>query len=231
MQLKLNLKFIIAFISLRFVMHELHELVHTSVGRMICGCWGLRDFNTWQLCDDCIEKHPVALLSTFAGPLFTFAMLWIGASFLKTGNTNQKKAFGFAFIFANNPFARIFTAVMGSGDEVYGLKIALHNHAIAWVTGLLVVLLCTVFPLYKAFKAIGNKKRTGYFMLFLFAPMLLDMIIVFGLMNTLLKKEILSNYWILGSPILVTLFTAIVAITFICTRKHIYTLTDQVALA
>jgi len=226
MRLKLNIKFIIAFVSLRFVMHELHELVHTAVGRLICGCWGQRDFNSWQLCEGCMEEHPLALLSVFAGPLFTFTMLWIGVSFLKASNTNQQKALGFALIFANNPFARIFTAAMGSGDEVSGLRTLLHNHTMAWVAGLLIVLLLTAFPLYKAFTIISNKKRLGYFLFFLLVPMLLDLVIVFGLMNTLLKNNILSNYWILGSPLLITLFTALVTIVFIATRKHIYSLAD-----
>jgi len=207
-------------------MHELHELIHTAVGRIICGCWGQRDFNVWQLCEGCIEDHPIAVLSVFAGPLFTFIMIWSGVYFLKTANTNRQKTLGFVLIFANIPFARIFTAAMGSGDEVTGIRILLHNHTIAWIAGLLIVLLLTVFPLYEAFTMISNKKRVGYFLLFLLVPMLLDMVIVFGLMNTLLKKEILSNYWILGSPILITLFTALVTIVFIAARKHIYTLAD-----
>ncbi|MGG9964183.1 hypothetical protein [Ferruginibacter sp. SUN106] len=226
MQLKLNIKFSIAFISLHFIMHELHELVHTAVGRLICGCWGQRDFNVWQLCEGCMESHSIAVLAVFAGPLFTFMMIWIGVYILKAASTNQQKAFGFAFIFANNPFARIFTAAMGKGDEVSGLNTLLHNHTLAWVIGLAIVLLLTVFPLYKTFTIINNKKRAGYLLLFLFAPMVLDLVIVFGLMNTLLKKDILSSYWILGCPVLVTLFTTLVTIVFISNRKYIYTLTQ-----
>jgi hypothetical protein len=57
--------------------------------------------------------------------------------------------------------------------------------------------------------------------------MLLDLVIVFGLMNTLLKKEILSSYWVLGSPILVTIFAALVTVIFIIARKYTYTLADE----
>lgn len=38
MKIKLTGKFIIAFLALTFVMLELHEIVHTSVGRIVCGC-------------------------------------------------------------------------------------------------------------------------------------------------------------------------------------------------
>ena len=51
MKIKITGKFIIAFLALTFVLLELHEIVHTGVGRIICGCWGLRDFNAWEICE------------------------------------------------------------------------------------------------------------------------------------------------------------------------------------
>jgi hypothetical protein len=212
MTIKLNWKFSIAFLSLIFVMHEAHEIVHTTFGRIICGCWGERDFNVWGLCEDCEEKHPIALLATFLGPLFTFIMIWVGCYFLKSHHTNQQKSLGFALIFANMPFARILTASFGSGDEVWGLNQLLHNYTAAWVIGLSLT--------------ISNKKRICIFILFLLVPIALDLLFVLGLMNTLLSAGILSTYWILGSPILVTVWTILVLCIFILTRKNIYTLAD-----
>ena len=49
MKININLRTILAFIALVFVMHELHEIAHTAVGRVLCGCWGPRDFNVWLL--------------------------------------------------------------------------------------------------------------------------------------------------------------------------------------
>ncbi len=49
MKIKLTARFVIAFLSLHFIIHELHELTHTAVGRVICGCWGEKDFNVWNL--------------------------------------------------------------------------------------------------------------------------------------------------------------------------------------
>lgn len=224
MKLKLTLRFSIAFMMCTFVLHEAHELVHTSVGRLICGCWGLRDFNTWQLCDGCGEQKPYAIMATFAGPLFTYIMLWIGALLTGKTKTAAQNAMGFSLLFANKPFARIFTAATGGGDEVSGLNFLLKNHMLAWIIGFTVVMLITIIPLYKAFNLIENKYRTGWFILFLVGPMLIEWIVIFGFMNNLLKQGVLSNYWILGSPVLVTAWPMLTLIAFTITRKYIYAL-------
>jgi len=221
MKIKLTIGFVIAFIALHFLMHESHEMVHTAVGRMICGCWGQRDFNVWSLCEGCMEKYPVSVWATFAGPLFTFAMIWIGVYFLGSANTAQC-SLGFALIFANIPFARIFTAAMGKGDEVSGLNRILHDQQLSWTLGLIIVLLFTVYPLWRAFKTITNKNRLGYFMLFLLSPMILDVVILFKLMNTALRNGVLSAGWILGAPVIVTLFTITMLVIFGSTAKYIY---------
>jgi len=226
MKIKLTIGFIIAFIALHFLMREAHEMVHTAVGRMICGCWGQRDFNVWSLCEGCMEKYPVAVWATFAGPLFTFGMIWTGVYFLNSANTAQR-SLGFALIFANNPLARIFTAAIGKGDEVSGLNRILHNQQLSWMLGLIIVLLFTVYPLWKAFKTITNKNKIGYFILFLLSPMILDMVILFKLMNTALRNGVLSTGWILGAPLIVTLFTIAMLVIFISTARYIYKLAEK----
>ena len=113
---------------------------------------------------------------------------------------------------------------MGKGDEVSGLNWMLHNHSLSWALGLLIVLLLTIYPLYKAFKTITNKNSIAYFILFLLSAMILDLIFVFGLFNNLLKRGVLSNEWILGPPIFITLFTFAVLGIFIFSVKHIYKL-------
>jgi hypothetical protein len=224
MKLKLTPQFVLTFLALTFVMHEAHEIVHTSIGRLICGCWGERDFNAWGLCNACSEQQPYSIISTFAGPLFTFIMIWIGTNLIGKTKNERQHALGFSLIFANMPFARILTASFGGGDEVFGLNIILDNHSLAWAIGLTLILIITMVPLYKAFIVIENKRRIGWFVLFLLAPLFIDILVVLGLMNFLLENEILSDYWILGSPMLVTHWTAIVTLTFLLTRKNIYSL-------
>lgn len=227
MKLRLTAQFVLTFLALIFVMHEAHEIVHTSIGRLICGCWGLRDFNVWGVCEGCADQKPIAILATFAGPIFTFIMIWMGTSLLGKDKTDRQKAMGFSLVFANLPFARILTAALGGGDEVSALNHLLKNRPLAWAIGLLLILLITVIPLWKAYKLIENKRRVGWFLLFFLLPTIIDLLVVLGVMNTLLEKGVLSNYWILGSPMLVTVWTFLVTGIFFLTKKNIYKLADK----
>jgi hypothetical protein len=226
-KLKLTPHFAIAFLALTFVLHEAHEIVHTAAGRLICGCWGQRDFNSWGVCEGCAEQDPTAILATFAGPVFTFLMIWIGTRLIAGGKSEKQKAMGFSLIFANLPFARILTGSMGSGDEIWGLNYILNDHSLAWATELLLILLFTIIPLWRAYKIIDNNRKIIWFLGFLILPTILDILIVLGIMNSLLKNGILSDYWILGSPILVTVWTIFVTSIFLLAQGGIYKLTDK----
>jgi len=220
MKLKLTIQYIIAFLALTFVMHEFHEIVHTSVGRLICGCWGERDFNVWGLCAGCSEEKPIALIATFAGPIFTFIIIWIGAFLLSMHQPDKRRKLGFALVFANLPFARILTASMGGGDEVYGLS-HLMDYNNAWLIGLLAIVLIVAFPLYRAFMFIKNKRRVGWFLLFFLAPTFIDLLLILGVMNSLLSNGVLSDYWILGSPMIVTIWTISVVVLLVFTWRYL----------
>ncbi|WP_428660452.1 hypothetical protein [Runella sp.] len=222
MNIHLTVKFSIAFVALLFVMSEAHEIVHITVGRLLCGCWGARDFNVWGLCEECAS--PYALFATFAGPLFTFGMLWIGAFYLKKTKSEQQKSFGYALIFANMPFARLFQPLTGGGDEVWALTRLLHNHGLAQVIGFIGIFIITFFPLYRAYSIVKNKNRALYFILFFLLPVLLVHLVLLGGMNSLLKHGVLSNYWLMGTPVLITVWTLIMLTVFLLFRKSIFTL-------
>lgn len=220
MKIKLNFKFIIAFMALTFVLGEAHEIVHTTVGRIICGCWGLRDFNNWEICESC--NNPFAIWATVAGPVFTFIIIWVGYLMINKNESENKKILGFSLLFASLPFARILNAILGIGDEITVLNKLLNNHTLAWIIGLIGILLLTLFPLIKAYKIIENKNKIGWFLLFLLIPTILYIVIILVLLNTLLSKEILSEYWILGSPKLVSIWTFSVLLLLLVTWKNIY---------
>lgn len=222
MKIKISLKFVIAFLALTFVMSELHEIVHTAVGRFICGCWGERDFNSWGICESC-KNIKFSWLSTLAGPVFTYIMIWIGASYLKSTNTNQQKSLGIALIFSNAPFARILNPLLTCGDEVTLVFKFFESLNLASFITLIIILFITVYPMYKAFKTINNKP-IGYFILFIFAPVILILLVILVVLNTLLAKGILSETGILGSPIILNVWCILVLIVFIIFRKHIYEL-------
>lgn len=224
MKLNLNLSYVITFLALTFVMHEAHEIIHTSIGRLICGCWGLRDFNVWELCAGCLEQKPYAVISTFLGPLFTFIMIWLGALLLSENKTEKQKMLGFSLIFANMPFARIFTAIMGGGDEIWGLHELTGNYQLSRWIGLMLVLAITFIPLVKAYQIIQNRLKIGLFILFLLAPFVIDLLVVLGLLNTLLQNGIMNEYGIMGSPVLVTVWTLFVTLVYLLTKKNLYKL-------
>ncbi len=225
MKIKITLKFVIAFLALSFVMLELHEIVHTSVGRIICGGWGERDFNAWDLYKGC-DSNPIAWLSTFAGPFFTFLMCWYGAILLKSTNSTEQKSFGFALIFANSPFARILNTILRCGDEqnlVYKLVPDINTSSI--ITFFIIVGIL-FYPLMTAYKTILNK-RIGYFLLFFIVPTVMMILVVLVLLNTLLAEGLLAETGLLGSPIIVNVWTAFVLLVFLIFRKSIYTLFEK----
>lgn len=78
MKIKLSFPFITAFLLLQIVMLELHEMAHIVTSYLICGCWGIRDFNGWQLCNGCNNDHPLFWTATLAGPAFSVAVMWLG---------------------------------------------------------------------------------------------------------------------------------------------------------
>ena len=224
MKLKLNFKFIIAFMALTFVLGEAHEIVHTTVGRIICGCWGQRDFNNWGICESCTT--PLALWATVAGPVFTFIVIWIGYRMIKKNESDNSKVLGFLLIFASLPFARILNAILGVGDEIMVLTNLLDNHTMAWIIGFVGIVLITIFPLVQAYRIVENKNKIGWFLLFFLIPTVVYILIILGVMNTLLNNQVLSEYWILGSPKLVTIWTFGVVILLLLTWKNMYNVTE-----
>lgn len=211
MKLKLSFGYIIAFLLLTLAMLELHETVHIITGRIICGDWGSRDFNVWNLCKDCNVHHPNSWLATLTGPFFSFIMMWVGMGLLYAINDNYKAA-GFALVFANIPFGRISQVMMGSGDEMIVTKALLkdsltHNQLI--LTGSCILLLLGVPPIVKAYLTLKNKMAWLYLLGFLTLPLVFILIYVLTALNGLLNKGFLANAWIMGTPLLITLHTFI----------------------
>jgi len=43
--------------------------------------------------------------------------MWLGGWWMAKSSNHKKKLLGFSLLFSNLPFARIFTALVGGGDE------------------------------------------------------------------------------------------------------------------
>ncbi|AMR27644.1 hypothetical protein A0257_11425 [Hymenobacter psoromatis] len=229
MKITLTWRSLAAVAALLFLCGEAHELVHTGLGRLLCGCWGTRDFNVWSLCDACAHKPLQNLAATLSGPLFSFALMWVGYFWLAPRHSAGRRSLGFALIFANIPFARILGAVfMGSNDEVYALSKVMPYH-LAWALGGAVVLLATVPPLVRAYAALQPRGRIWIFLGFFLLPTLLLFIVVLGGLNSLLAGGFLATYWMLGSPLLITAWTTLVLVSLGLTYRGLFTLGRPVA--
>jgi len=211
LQLKLTFKTLLVFLFFFFLMHELHELAHIFAGRIICSCWGSRDFNVWNLCNDCQKLKPQAVIATFAGPAFTFVLLWIGRFWLKRGQTTCQRSLGLVLIFSNMQFGRIYMAVTGSGDEITGLRtLFLHpDHSNSQFIKIIAVVIVSLFcipPLITAYQAIGNKRKILLYSGLIIVPLILDTVVILILLNGLLHNRLLNQAWIMGTPWPVTLW-------------------------
>lgn len=213
---------LVAFVALLFCAGEAHELVHTGLGRLLCGCWGTRDFNVWSLCATCAGQPLANLAATLSGPLFSFALMWAGYGLMAPGRSAASWSLGFALVFANIPFARILGAVfMGGNDEVYALSKLLPYYS-AWALGAAAVLLATVPPLVRAYTTLHPQGRIWVFAGFFFLPTALLFVVILGAMNSLLASGFLAAYWILGSPLLVTCWTALVVASLGLTYRFLF---------
>lgn len=224
MQLKITPSFIFTFVLLLLVMMELHELVHITIGRIVCGCWGPRDFNVWSLCEGCRRNQPLWWLATFAGPLFSFAMMWIGRSMLSWTDVRMK-AVGFSLIFANIPLGRITTVMMGGGDEGvvarHLMGLTFTSQEVVSVCSIVVMMLA-VPPVIKACRVITNKTRSWLYIIgFLTLPLLFLLIYLLTLLNGLLNAGFLAQPWIMGTPLLITMHTVIALAALVVFRNKL----------
>lgn len=226
MRIALTIRNSTALLALSFLMQETHELAHTSVGRLICGCWGKRDFNVWQLCNDCAQEAPLTLLATFAGPVYSFAVIWLGYWML-TGTSVKAKSVGFALVVSSMPFARVLTPLLGGGDEIFALTRLGVSHSVAWAVTLVVVFALAVPPMAKIYALIENRRKPLWILGLLLVPFLAVGAVVFGLLQALvLKNGILDTDWVLGSPVIVTAWLFVSAGLFAVFGKDIVTLLE-----
>ena len=214
-------------------MLEVHEMVHIGVGRLICGCWGARDFNVWSLCTGCSENQPLWWLATLAGPLVSFALMWLGMFWLGSEDPN-KLTFGFSLIFANIPFGRISTVMMGGGDEMVVTRHFLKGEysRTSMILICSTVILCFVVPpISRAFNVLKNRWVWLYIIGFLTLPLLFLLVYVLTGLNSLLDKGFLSALWIMGTPILITIHTSIALISLLWLRKNLFSISETDRLA
>ncbi|MBO3696913.1 hypothetical protein [Roseivirga sp. E12] len=169
--LKLNWKYCLALYCITMLYASLHELVHHFVGFLVCGDWGYKTFNSFvTTCDG----TPKSYIATYAGPVFSFIMMYVGAYFLKKRSSTFHNHLGFALIFAQMPAQRMSGPILGFNDELYATSRLFEGGINTQIIVTIILFAICIPPLITAFKAIKNKRRILWFLLyFLFLPYIL----------------------------------------------------------
>lgn len=221
MPLKITWKYLVAFIALNMIMGELHEQAHIQMGYAICGCYGERDFNVWEICANCAHAS-LSYLATSTGPLFSYLVYWYCALVLLKSNKAGTQKTGMAVLFATVPFARIFTACLGGGDEKTVLLNLLGDHfsvpVIKVIAAVLVMAFCLP-PLFMAIKKFPKKNRWWCIIGFNVAPLFFGILWQRIFLNPLLNLPIWNGLYIAGAPVFVILHFAAMLLLLLLFRK------------
>ena len=222
-QFNFTARWAVAFVALLFVHNEIHEIAHTAVGRAICGAWGPRNFNSWQVA--CQEIRPELIFVPIAGLGFTYGLMWIGYYLLRQKESVTTQSVGLCLIFAAMPFGRIYTVAQSAGDEMVLLRGVFPGvePLLRLVAGLIIVSLLVVPPLYRAFSALPRQRRLLIFTGFLLLPYVLFEILVLRVANPLLQQGVLASEGILGSPLFVNVWTGFWVLVLIVSWKYLPT--------
>ena len=216
-------RYLLPFLLLTILCGTSHEFTHHFAGAAICGCFGHKTFNSFELCDGCVESNPFWIVATLIGPLFTFGLMWWGWYQLRQPGSRSKQM-GFALIFANFPINRIVFALMGFNDEQYATSVLFgsDNSLAFWITNL-IVWFFTFPPLYSAYRAIDHKYRFWWFLGYLILPFVF--VVVFaGLFLEewlLLEQQFLSRA-VIGIPLLILIVEVISLLGYSLFRNNLH---------
>ena len=198
--LKITTKYCIAFYFIIMLYVSLHELVHHFTGALICGDWGYKSFNHFKTACDPDDNR--RLIATFAGPIFTYIMMYVGAHMLLIGRTNYRRHYSFALIFAQLPVQRMTGPFFKMNDEYYAaVRLWGRTEEVYWVSGITLIIIC-IPPLVVAYKSIKNKNRLLWF---LFYALLFPYLLwgpIFGALEYLMVNEGILNQQIIGIGLL-----------------------------
>ena len=129
------------------------------------------------------------------------------------------------------PQARIMTVLMSGGDERLVMRYLTKGTALepyfGWI-GTLVVLIMALPPIIASFRAVKNKYGWLYNIGFMVLPLVVFGTYGFVFLNGLLEKGFLSEVWIMGTPLFITLHTLLVLIVLLLFfRKQLLTLVSN----
>lgn len=220
MELRFSLRFAWALFLLTLLLGEAHEQAHIQFGRWVCGCYGGRDFSAWAGCIQC-GSPAWAPFSSLTGPLFTYAVIWLGAWLAWRGRSKLREVIGLALVFAALPFARIVTVLTGSGDEAAFFRQMIGPGPGAMVLAVLLVFLMCWPPILVACSRLAPRRRGAWVAALCVLPLFAQGAYVRLFMNKVLDHEVLASPSIAGTPALILVHTAVVAAVFMWVTRSL----------
>jgi hypothetical protein len=188
-------RYLIAFVALILLCGLGHEFAHHVVGALFCGAVGDKTFNSFTLASDCANRPLAFVLSTWAGPLFTFALMWIGWRRLRSPDAGTRQL-GLALIFANFPLNRLLFALLGGNDEQYVTRVVIGDSMLAfWLTNLAIWVM-VLPPLAAAWRALDRHHRLRSYATLLVLPLLFVM-----LFGVTVEDVLLLQYGVLAERV------------------------------
>lgn len=220
MNIRITPRYLVAFAALIVLCGLGHEFAHHVTAAAFCGHFGYKTFNSFDLAAQCTHRPQALVFANWAGPLFTYALMWLGWHRLDSANPGTRRL-GLALIFANFPVNRLFFALLGWNDEQYVTRTVIgEGHLAFWLTNLAIWVLA-VPPLVAAFRALPARRRLGWFTGLFLLPF--AFVMVFGMVMEnwlLLDKKFLADT-VLGIPLLLVLTEALCLATYLRLREHL----------
>jgi hypothetical protein len=233
MSFRISWQYLLAFFGLNMFLGELHEQAHITTGYFICGCYGERDFSVWSTCDNCAHSD-WSFLATLAGPVYSFILMWLGGLWFSRSLNISRKALGFSILFANLPFARLFTAFMGGGDEKVVFQHLTSLAVFPKIAAILIVGLLVIPPVVLVYRNLSNNFRGWIIAAFLVLPLVYGMLYHHMFLNYLLHQGIGTSITIMGTPDIIIIHTLVMLLIVLFSRKALinaFTLTTTSAEA
>lgn len=223
MRIELTRHYLLAFVCLAAILGIGHELAHHVAGFLICGAWGYKTFNSFDLAPGCEQNHPDTYwLATLAGPvLFNYLPMWIGFVHMRRADIGSK-LFGLTLVFATIPVFRIVFSALRANDEPWMIWHLFGDSQLAFWLMNVAIWLLTIPPMILAWKTIQNSHRFLLFMFYLLAlPVFVGVVIGLVLENMIVKQHILSDtLW--GMPYLVLIAEGLAYLGYRLTKQHLW---------
>lgn len=227
MKIPMTWRYLLAFYCLGALMGMSHELAHHAAGFAVCGEWGFKTFNFFELAKGCEQAHPNTYwLATLAGPvLFNYVPLGIGFALMRKSDAGTR-LFGVSLVFSTVPALRLLS-VLKWGDETE----LVHHFFGSAPQAMWIMRACALAvilpPLLLAWKTIQNRyKALVYGLLFLVVPISVFYLVGIVLEDLINKQHVLSDtVW--GIPYMVLLAEVLATIGYSVLKSNLWRPADD----